>query len=764
MDAERREEWLRLRGELNQVAEIALPRPLGFGGLENARELEMHVFCDASIEAYGVVIYLCVREKGRTWTGLVAAKTRLTPKTKLSVPRLELLAAVTACRYSSYVERSLKDKEKFTKYLWSDSKCVIAWATSTKVLPALVERSVKQIKEARMKRFSYVPTDQNPADVASRGAGLAELRAQKWYEGPSWLPKRTEWPAQKEDVCSDEETVAMATHLQEEEEQRVLLISGTLQIKKAVDPNSVEGAPFGINPNDVQTVGALMRRTALCLRAAGRFLRGRGTLPARGRLNYRGAWRLWLMWDQQRIYEPAKRKTNVSYLRNLRASEDEEGLIRCETRIRAARVNRDEAEPILLVKRSVLTRLIILSVHRNNMHAGTAHTLAALRRKFWLPHGRREVYQTIREHCYTCRRERAQPFPSPPMAPLPEFRVNRTETPFTNVGIDAFGPYKVRVGKELNAPTEKRWVLLFTCMVTRAVHLEVLGDMTAAEFLNCLRRFAGRRGVPRRIICDNAPQFYAVEGYFQCVWRRFAEADSTEKYYAQHGIEWHFIPPTSPWMGGAYERLIKEVKGSFHRVYGAKILREKQFETVMIEVEGVINSRPITYVSKEADAELITPNDFLCVRYPGIPVDFSLTPNAPMSVAWREGQEYLEQFWALWAERYLRELRERRDAMPNQRTGEEAVPKAGELVIMVDPMLKRASWQLAVVERLIKSNDGQIRSVQLRIGDEDRTRLIRPVTKVAPLRLLMDLPAEMPELTDNNRAIVVDNSGGEIEV
>lgn len=182
----------------------------------------------------------------------------------------------------------------------------------------------------------------------------------------------------------------------------------------------------------------------------------------------------------------------------------------------------------------------------------------------------------------------------------------------------------------------------------------------------------------------------------------------------------------------------------------------------MVEIEGVLNGRPITYVDRELETELITPNDFLCVRYLAIPINFDGAPlSLPLTAIWKAGQEYLEQFWRLWSERYLREIRERRDSMSSVHNEEDQVPQPGELVLMIDPMLRRSSWETAVVERLIPSDDGKVRAVQIRIGEN--TRLVRPTCKLASLKLLMDPPEHVGELTDRNRAIVVDESGGEIE-
>lgn len=756
------EEWLQIRAELQRTNEVKIPRAYATNGLEEAERIEIHAFCDASAEAYGVVVYLLVQGKEEAWSGIVAAKSKLSPKTTLSIPRLELLAAVIATKYTLYLEKYLKLDKEIDKFLWGDSKCVISWMTQRKVLPAFIQKAAQELERAKFKQFNYAPSAQNPADVVSRGTDFKTLKEQNWWNGPKWLTNRDNWP--KQDFSEKETQSEKETADAVEEEEKLLLIKTEVQLKSNVDLNSTDNSPFDLNPELFSTMGKLIRRTAYCLRAASKFLRGRGTIAQQTELDYEDARNRWHKWDQQRVYEPAnKKKSNVSYLRNLQVREDENGIIRCLTRMKWARVSRDEAEPILLPKKTPLTKLLILSIHYNNRHAGTAHTLAILRRQHWLPQGRREVYMTLKNHCHVCRRFEAEPYKNPDIAPLPEFRINRTERPFTNVGLDTFGPFRVQTTFEGKTIIHKRWIVIFTCLVVRAIHLEVLQDMTADEFLVSLRKFVGRRGVPKLLVADNAPQFKVVERIFQCVWRRFAHADVTNRYYAEHNIKWKFIPPESPWMGGgAYERMIRTVKKAYERVYGEKVLTDQELQVAIVEVEAVVNNRPITYVDQENDTAIVSPNDFLCVRYPSIPVDWSKAPTrSQLADSWRAAERYLEEFWKVWSEHYLRSIRERKDMMGNSKTAYPAPPKPGELVLMVDPDGKRSSWKTAVIERVLPSQDGATRAAQIRIGKT--TRMIRPINKLAPLRLIMDLPKKLPELTEDRSALVVDDQPGFIE-
>jgi len=178
-------------------------------------------------------------------------------------------------------------------------------------------------------------------------------------------------------------------------------------------------------------------------------------------------------------------------------------MIRCRSRMRHAAMGVNAKEPLLLPPKSYLTRLLILDLHESNLHAGSSHTLAALRRSYWIPSGRRLVYTVVTSDCASCRLKRAKPFASPDMGPLPATRVGDEERPFAATGMDVFGPLVIKDAGETNG--QKVWVLLFTCLRIRAIHLEPLLRMKAEDFLLAFRKFVARRGVPQDVVSDNAP-------------------------------------------------------------------------------------------------------------------------------------------------------------------------------------------------------------------------------------------------------------------
>ena len=156
-------------------------------------------------------------------------------------------------------------------------------------------------------------------------------------------------------------------------------------------------------------------------------------------------------------------------------------------------------DPILLPRDDHVTNLIIKFAHEKMYHSGVQATLATLRLDYWIPAGRRVVRRIIRS-CLQCKRAgEAAHFALPPMPPLPKERVNRTKL-FQNTGLDYLGPLKMRSLNENKKEYHKVWVCLFTCFTTRLVHLELVLDMTAATFLNALRRFIARNGAPETIL------------------------------------------------------------------------------------------------------------------------------------------------------------------------------------------------------------------------------------------------------------------------
>nr|CDJ92331.1 Protein of unknown function DUF1759 and Integrase domain containing protein [Haemonchus contortus] len=232
-------------------------------------------------------------------------------------------------------------------------------------------------------------------------------------------------------------------------------------------------------------------------------------------------------------------------------------------------------------------------------HLGISHTMATVRRKFWIPKLRQQV-QSLTTKCVPCQRMNELPFPYPPMGPLPKRRVIRTK-PFENVGIDYFGPLVAKG----NDDKTKVYGIIITCMTTRMIHIEVVTDTSTDKLLLALRRFFARRGVPKTITSDNGPSFVLGDQILKDAIQSITNDDEFQAIMARKGIEWTTITPYAPWQGAFYERLIKSIKHSFYKAVGNRLLNEEELRTLLAEIEGTLNTRPLTY--QGADYDLLRP-------------------------------------------------------------------------------------------------------------------------------------------------------------
>jgi hypothetical protein len=271
----------------------------------------------------------------------------------------------------------------------------------------------------------------------------------------------------------------------------------------------------------------------------------------------------------------------------------------------------------LLPKNERYTHLLIEKVHKRLLHCGVSQTLSEIRQHYWIPQGR-AVVRKVLASCKVCRRFEGGAYKLPPMASLPSSRVSRT-TPFSKIGLDYLGPLNTKENRD--SVTQKVWVCLFTCLVTRAVHLELVSDMSAQSFLLCLRRFIAAKGTPIEIISDNAQQFKLSSDVIKRIWSDTVKHEDVQNYVSGEGIKWTFIIELAPWMGGFYERLVGIVKRALRKSIGRKILTLEQLTTLLKESEAVVNSRPLVYVGEDLKSSItLTPRHFLCLNpHIGIP-------------------------------------------------------------------------------------------------------------------------------------------------
>ena len=237
------------------------------------------------------------------------------------------------------------------------------------------------------------------------------------------------------------------------------------------------------------------------------------------------------------------------------------------------------------------------------------------------------------------------------MPPWPRERVSRSE-PFQYIGLDYLGPLRVKEG----SGTEKMWISLFTCLAVRAVHLEIIKGLSAPLFLDCLKRFIARRGKPKLIISDNAPQFRLVKTTLDVEWSKTFKSTEVLDYYSYEGIQWNFTTALAPWQGGFYERLVGLVKQGLRKGMGRKVLHWDKLMTLIVEVEAIINTRPLTYVYEDIKSGFVlTPAHFLSGNHKitipfceDVSEDSDYYPKMEeLTEYWRRNQKQLNLFWDL---------------------------------------------------------------------------------------------------------------------
>jgi len=575
--------WQRWLALLKDIGLIRIPR-FYFKSLDSFGKesmIELHGFSDASALAYGAVIYVVDVQTRKSV--IVTSKTRVAPLKSTSIPRLELLGAVVLSRLISRVCKAFSRIIKVEGiYCWTDSMVVLHWMNIGKELKQFVRNRIKTIKENSEGAFwRHCPGKENPADLLSRGVmSKDEFQNGIWFQGPSWLSKNKEhWP--KQSLILDD--ISKKVVKEEVKSTQVLL------------NNTGEGEI--IDFQRFSKYNRLIRSVAWVLRFCHNTMNINKKTGCLGSYEVERAELVVL-----KCCQAGFKKRRIDDLeKSLRIKQNENGLLETVGRLEEG----DSCGRIIVFRESHLAILVVLSAHEKVKHLGTAATLAELRSRFWITKGRQFVKKVLKM-CLVCKKAQGTRFPSPNEGSLPNFRISSTVTAFENIGLDYLGPLYVvsmESGKE-----SKIWVSLFTCAVSRAIHLEIINDMTTDAFLNCFRRFCARRGIPSLIVSDNAKTFKAANKFLV----KLSEDVKVMDHLSSLNIKWQFILEKSPWWGGFWERMVKLTKESLKKTLGKTHISLEGLQTVLTEIEAVINCRPLTYVGADDVRESLTPSHLVC--------------------------------------------------------------------------------------------------------------------------------------------------------
>lgn len=695
-------DWIQNKIDLQQLNDIRIPRWLQSNENDN---IELHGFCDASTKAYACVIYC----KTHNSVVLVAAKSRLVPLTKnVTLPRLELCAAQLMTKLMNKVQSCLTEHHIKT-FGWSDSTAVLGWINGNpnRWKPFVANRVDQIVKCIPPERWSYVKSDENPADCASRGITATQLLKHPiWWSGPNWLLTLKPNPRTK-----------IPKYYTQEETKKLYQ---TNVITKPYE-NDVIGNLITRNSTFLRTCRVL----AWILRAFSNN-NNKPTYLTIGELN-RATNQLVMHVQRTEFYDEIISLKNQAKLNSksrllpLHPYIDSEDVLRVGGRIKHANLSEDMKHPMILPHNNQVTDMLIDHAHKMTFHGGPRLTLAWLRRKFWIIGGNNAVKKRLR-HCVICRRAKFEN-QNQLMADLPAARINQTR-PFFHTGVDFTGYVEVKCNKGRGIKCSKGYIAVFVCLTTKAVHLELVSDLTSSTFIAALRRMSARRGAPRHIYSDNGTNFVGANNTIQKEYFNLTQTidQIAHQYLAEMQIQWHFNAPSWPSAGGLWEAAVKSLKYHLRRVLGNQKLTYEEFSTLLTQLEGCLNSRPLCAISEDPDdLNFLTPSHFLSSG----PVLTIIESEKDERTRWQLVQKINQDIWKRWQSEYLTQLNTRSKWHHSHKN-----VKVNDIVIIQDVHVSPGRWALGRILETHPGDDGRVRVVTLKTKGGI---LKRPITKLSIL-------------------------------
>ncbi|XP_008182367.1 uncharacterized protein LOC103309231 [Acyrthosiphon pisum] len=696
-------EWETYNNCLNELNSFSIPRWLGSN---KNKQIEIHGFADASMKAYGACIYMrTIDTDGIVKSQLVCAKSRIAPVKVISIPRLELCAALLLSRLIDVIIPAL-NLSILRRYLWTDSTVTLDWISAeSNRWKTFVANRVGEIHTLTDRaEWGHVTSSDNPADVLSRGCTPSELKYNtQWWHGPAWLESNTF-------KCSTSyvKNIEHVNDVQSEEKTALIVVC-----------TSQKDVPLDINKYSSLT--KLLHVVSYLLRFKNNALSKRNnTSHSVGPLNVNEvlmATKTIIKLIQHAHFsieiEELKNNRNVSQkskMNKLNPFIDDDGIVRVGGRLtNATDIDNDQRFPIILPYETTFLKLIMLHEHKKLMHAGPHATrLASVRMKYWPINGRRCVRKVIHQ-CVTCFKARPKSV-SPIMGNLPMFRVDRPSRCFENCGVDYAGPFMLKCSNRRNAAAQKAYICVFICFATKAIHLELVCDLSTDAFLAALKRFISRRGLCKNIYSDNATCFIGANNTLndlKLLMSSEGHKDRIHQFMTNHEITWHFIPPRAPHFG--------------------------------VQIEACLNSRPLTPLSTDPlDLSVLTPGHFLIgdslVSLPE--PDISNVAQNLLS-RWKKVQNLVQQIWRRWSVEYLSQLQERKKWDKSRGPS----VKVGSMVIVRDTNLPPLQWHLGRVIDVFPGKDGVVRVAMINTASGPKKRAVR---------LLCPLPIQDNDDTEPN--------------
>lgn len=709
-----REKWISFCTDLMHINQIKIPRHVF---CKNPTYVELHTFSDSSEASYGACAYIrCQLNDTEFSCRLISAKSKVAPLRPVTLPRLELTGAVLACRLAEKVKTSLTFNFNRCFY-WSDSTITLSWIkASPDRWKKFVANRVGVIQnKSNIEDWFHVKSQDNPADLISRGISAESLINNVfWFEGPHWLKlPQSCWP--QSDIIVNQEIP----------EQRV-------QVNLGVTRNDWDIFARYSNLVKLQRVVALCKRFIFNLRHK-KSERIVGELDPHEIDD--------ALYTLVKVSQVQSFRSELNELRNKNIVSNSSGILslnpflennvlRVGGRIQNSDISYHKKHPAILHNKHKLTELIMRNEHIRLLHCGPQQLLNSVRERFW-PISGRNLARQITHKCVICFKAKPKPYDFL-MGNLPSERLTPS-SPFLNTGCDYAGFFLIKDKKTRGYKLIKAYVCIFVCMVTKAIHLELVTSLSSDAFLATFRRFISRRGKPLNVFSDNGTNFTGANSELE----NFLKSSYSliKHNLANEGVNWRFIPPRAPHFGGLWEAGVRSVKQHLKRVVGNTYLDFEDFTTVLQQIEAVLNSRPLSPLSSSPDdISPLTPGHFLIGRSLVSLPDPDVTKIKENRLSkFQRLQQLTQHFWKRWYKECISEMQVRQKW--NQR-GSSAI-QVGELVVIKDDNLPPLRWKLARVAELFPGSDGVVRVINVRFSDGSCAT--RAINKVCPLPLDTEL-------------------------
>ena len=713
--ADLQSEWLHFAEEFPLLSQIRIPRKLYFPDAS----FNLLGFCDGSEAGYGASLYLHVTFPDSTAKCfLLVAKSKVSPLKTQTIPRMELSGAYLLTQLVKSTKCILPYSIQET-FLFTDSNIVLCWLhTSPHLLKTFVANRVSQIMEhSSPSDWRHISGDINPADPVSRGLSPSQLldHSLYWNGPPFALSPVSVW-------CKQDSTDSLS-HDELPELKKVTLAL------HASDSNSNSLTQF---LEKVSSLSKAQRVMAYVFRFIHncRNPKARKLSPLSCSELHHSLLACCKLTQQHYFPEELecikKKKILPKAFQKLSPFIDSVGICRVGGRLAHSHLSYGSKFPILLPKQARLSELICSHYHRLTCHSGPTAVQALIQTKFWI-FSLRSLLRHVIFICLQCYRLKAKP-PQPFMADLPPARSQPSRV-FAHSATDFAGPFLVKESnRRNNRHHTKAYLCIFVDLPTKAVHLELVSQLSTEAFMACFDRFVARRGLPLTVTSDNGTNYQGSA-------RELKEAqqfliENEEKIFsslASRQIKWKFNPPNAPNFGGLFEAAVKSAKTLMYRLIGDTLFTYEELSTIFTRIEAVLNSRPLCMLPSTPDegTDYLSPGHFL-VGGPLLSLpEETLPEGVTLRSRWLRLRQISQAFWRRWSTEYLQTQIQRMKwskDLPNL--------EVGQVVFLAKLDSSPLSWPIGRVTAVSPGPDGRVRVATVKTAT---SVFVRPVNKLVPL-------------------------------